>query len=92
MKITVHFGAQLANAAGLDEESVEVEDGVTYRAFLRILCDRYGERFEAFVHDEKGELHLSLLAAINDRQVEKGKDVALADGDTMTLLSPMAGG
>ena len=92
MTILVQYGAQLADAAGCHQESVNLEPAERLSALLRLLADRHGPGFSRLVYRPDGRVQSSLLAAVDDRQIDKGDDPVLTNARTVMLLTPMAGG
>ena len=92
MPITVRYGAQLANAAGRDEEEVTQAGSPNLLDLLRDLAERHGPDFAKFIFDEAGAIHPSLLIAINDGQIDKEENPPLPDASELLLITPMAGG
>ncbi|MCI0637668.1 MAG: MoaD/ThiS family protein [Gemmataceae bacterium] len=90
MKITVHYLAQLKQAAGTPSEVIEVTNGCSVRDLIRRLVEHRPGAFRGLVCDSAGLLHPALLVFIGDQQVEH--DQSLRDGDGVTVLTPMAGG
>ena len=92
MEITAQYGGQLADAAGCHQETVNLEPAERLSALLRLLADRHGPGISRLVFRPDGQAQLSLLAAVDDRQVDKGDDPVLTNARTVMLLTPMAGG
>lgn len=81
MIIKVLFFAQLKDAFGMSERSLEVEEGVTVRELAEFLFEEPGcDRFK----------RLPVLYSINEDFVEENRE--LKDKDTLALLPPVAGG
>jgi molybdopterin converting factor small subunit len=92
MKVTIHYMAQLKQAAGTGTVQLEFDGGCTVSELARRLAAQHGEPFRRLVLDEKGGLQATNLFFIGDTQVQPSEAVALKDGDVVTLLSPIAGG
>jgi molybdopterin converting factor small subunit len=82
MTITVHYLAQLRRATGRASERIDLDEPATLASLLTALARRHGE----------GLLRPTVLAFVNDAQVGRPEDVVLRDGDSVTFLSPIAGG
>lgn len=82
MTVRILYFAGLRDAIGLTEESVEVPDGVrTVRGLCNLLASRHGAYAErrSFVRVARNEAFAA-------------DDEALADGDVIALIPPVAGG
>lgn len=89
MHVTVHYLAQIKRAAGCGREDVETQP-CALRDFLRTLSDRHDSSFRTLLLDDAGEPCRSLLFFVGDEHVELAH--LLRDGDSVTILAPMAGG
>jgi molybdopterin converting factor small subunit len=92
MKIKVDYVAQLKDAAGCSNESIQVTDGTTVQDLVRTIAKAHGGRLAEVLLDETGALRGSALLFVGDDQVEWDKACPLRDGVTITLMSPLAGG
>jgi len=90
MKIHVTYMSQLRRLAGRSSEEIVLDEGGRLADLLRRIVETRGPDFRAVAFDADGEPHLSLLAFRSEEQISA--DVVLADGDRVTLLTPMAGG
>lgn len=81
MKIKVMYFAQLREAAGMSEQTVELERPVTIGEFVRDFLDQ--PVFKKY----KG---LPFLYAINGELARL--DERIVDGATLAILPPVAGG
>jgi molybdopterin converting factor small subunit len=91
VKITVKYQTQVKRAVGVGAEVVDL-DGGSLAQLLRQLGRRHGDAFSRLVLRGDGAPQESILVFVGDRQVASAGDVALSDGDVVTLLAPMAGG
>ncbi|OGX07594.1 MAG: hypothetical protein A2Z88_08330 [Omnitrophica WOR_2 bacterium GWA2_47_8] len=81
MKIKLLYFAQLKDAAGVDEQTLEVNGPVTVREFMKVVLNR--PMFEKFKNS-------SFLYAING---EFAKPEQLIENQaTFAILPPVAGG
>ncbi len=81
MRIHIRYFAALREAAGRDEETLDVADG----ALVGVVRDLLSTRHEA----------LSLLlprCAVAVNKAYAGLDTALRDGDELAFLPPVGGG
>ncbi len=81
--VTVRFASHLIQALGTREAEVEAR---TVRELLKALSGRYGKAFDDRVDACKVIVNGTNVAFL------KGTGTALADGDEVVLLPPMAGG
>ncbi len=82
--LTIHFASHLSRVLGV--ESVEVEPERNLRHLLRSLSRRYGAPFDERIKYCKVIINGDNVAFL------KGKSTPLKEGDTITILPPMAGG
>lgn len=92
MKVTIEFFGQIRQAAGKDEEVVEIEEAATPRTTVQRLAETSGEPLRSHLLGEGGELRPSLVLVIGDEQIELDSDKPLTDGERLTILPPIAGG
>lgn len=92
MKLAVRYQSQLRRALGIASEELEVEGPLTLVSLLHRLADRHGHAFRRFALGADGSPLQSLLYFVGDHQVQPGDPALLGDGQTVTLLAPMAGG
>jgi molybdopterin converting factor small subunit len=92
MTITVHYVAQLRRATGTPSEKIDLDGAGSLRALLAFLVRKYGERLGATLLGESGILRPTILVFVNDEQVAPAEGVPLREGDSVTFLSPIAGG
>ena len=92
MKVVVVFYGQARVAAGCERTTVEVPDGCTAAdAVLRAAAPLPPE-LRNFLLDAEGRPRRSVLLAVEQRQVSWDARDPLCDGDTVTVLPPIAGG
>jgi molybdopterin converting factor small subunit len=92
MKITIHYMAQLKQAAGTPAEQVILDAPCTVGELVRRLAEQHGEPLRRLLLDGQGGLQPTNLFFIGDEQVQPSDCAALKDGDVVTVLSPIAGG
>jgi molybdopterin converting factor small subunit len=92
MTITVHYTAQLRHAAGLASEPIEVPAAATVADLLTLLVQRHGPVLGGLLLAANGRPEETVLVFVGDEQVGPGSATLLREGDTVTLLSPIAGG
>ncbi len=92
MKVTVRYTAQAREAVGTASETIELDGPVTVHDLVVRLARQHGSAFRRLALDEKGCPHAALLVVLGDEQVRSSDPRALADGDTVTIMSPISGG
>lgn len=92
MQIQVQYFAQVRQAAGRENETVKLADGADVRALLAQLAERFGAAFRAFVLNENGDPRPGIIVLVNDQPVARGEKKVLADGNRVSIFSPVAGG
>lgn len=92
MTITVELSAQLRDKAGAPGGAVEVDEPCRLRDLIAILCERWGGEFGEFLRGGSDRPRPAILISINDGQASWEENPELRDGDTVSLLSPIAGG
>ncbi len=90
MRIAVRYMAQLRQATGVSAEEVELPDACSVGDLLARLAGRHGEPLRRLLLDRDGATQPTILVFVGDEQA--GDRAVLADGDVVTLLSPIAGG
>lgn len=88
MKIKFNYFAQIRKAAGTESEAIDVADGSTVLAVLKTV--NHGAEFNGLLFDATGALRPVILFVVND--IPAAPDRKLADGDTVNIFSPVAGG
>ena len=81
MSVTVRYFAAAADAAGREEETLEVADGATIGALKEQLIERYGDLMRRVV--ESGSFLVDGIVR---------KDDAHSIGERVDVLPPFAGG
>jgi MoaD family protein len=82
--ITITFASHMARLLG--DTTLEVEPEKNVRQLLRALSQRYGATFDEHIRACKVIVNGDNVAFL------KGKSTPLKNGDTITILPPMAGG
>jgi len=89
MQIQVEYVAQVRTAAGVSAESLNVPDNATVQTLVVAACEQHEELAKVLCGDAGG-LHPSILVFRGEEPCDAGS--SLADGDTITFLSPISGG
>lgn len=94
IQVQVDYSGQLRTAAGCREATVELAEGTTLRGLLdRLAADAPPLGDHLFC--QAGGVQPSLLLVVNGAAVPSGEAaerVALASGDSVSLMPPVAGG
>lgn len=90
MQIGFHYFAQVRQAAGEETEQVQLGEDATLGSAIESIADRHGPDFRALLVTESGEVRPSLLLLRNNQAADR--QTPLADGDTVSILSAVAGG
>jgi len=91
MKVTVRYMAQLRLAAGVAVEEVKLGEALSLVDLLRALATNHGPALERLLLAGNGTPQPTLLAFVGDDQAD-WREAKLKEGDSVTLLSPIAGG
>ncbi len=89
MKITIELWGQLKQVAGESCLSLELPEGATVQDAIRLLASQAVSLASSLV-EEDGTCRPSNLVFVNDHQILLSDP--LQDGNTITLMSPIAGG
>ncbi len=92
MTINVVYVAQLKAVRGVDQETVEMDGTPSVRAVLDHLASCNGSELRNMLLTSEGNVRPSILVFAGDRQIDPESPDPMTDGQTLTLLSPMAGG
>lgn len=92
MKINVNFSSQIKRQANLTSLTIEVDPACSIPALVHGIVSDCGDPLRQFILDKSGNVHPSLIIVMNDRRLDPNQPVEFNDGDTIELLSPIAGG
>ncbi len=92
MKVKVEYSAQPKKAIGHGDEEVDVATGATAQDVLRDIAKREGGEVQRFLMREDGKLSPTVLLCVNDEQILWSTPRELAEGDVVSLTTPIAGG
>ncbi len=95
LKIKVQYFAVVRELANKREDDLDVRDGSTVLDILRILAQRYGEKFRDYVFDTKtGAPRSYLQFLVNGDSISNlnGLSTPLTDGSALVLIPPVGGG
>lgn len=92
MQVTMMYFAQVRQAAGVEKETVDVPAGGDIKAALDDAARRHGETFRALVMNDARNIRPSLLVLVNGMPVSRETPPPLKAGDSVSLMSAIAGG
>jgi len=92
MNISLEYFAQVRRSAGTGGEELEVRDGSGLRDALGAAAALHGSEFRALVLDDDGAVRPSIVVLVNGTPARRDGNDPLAAGDTIALLSAVAGG
>jgi molybdopterin converting factor small subunit len=89
MTVGVRYLAQLRRLAGQGAEQLDLPEPCTVARLVAVLAGRHPALAPVLL-DAAGRARPSVLVFVGDEQADPGR--ALADGDEVTFLTPIAGG
>ncbi len=95
VKIVVKAFATIREAIGeYGKVLFEFQDKVTVMDLIKVLSNRFGEKFNVEVLDADGLPKKTVKIFVNGRDIEflDGLSTILKDGDEVALIPPIAGG
>jgi MoaD family protein len=94
MEITVHYLTILRELTEKRQEKIKLKEGSRVEDLLAFLTESYGARFKGHVSPQKGKKGLQLVLLLNNQDITQlhGLKTTLHDGDTVSLILPIAGG
>ena len=92
MKITVKYMAQLKQSAGVGDEIIDIDNEDTLEKVVRRIASNHSEAFRRILLDADMGLQPAILYFVGDEQLQPGSERRFRDGETLTVLAPMAGG
>ena len=94
MEITVRYFTILRKLTEKKQEKLNIKVGSTLEDMLALLIKRYGESFERYVSSGKAKKGVQMVFLLNGKDIAQfdGLKTTLHNGDTITLMPPIAGG
>ena len=92
MKINVELLAQARHASGSEGQELSVPPGSQLSVALAAIAARLDPAFREGLFSDAGTVRPSVMVLVNGNVVSRGREQALADGDTITLMTPIGGG
>ena len=90
MKVTLEYFGMLREAAGLNQEDLELPAGADAEALVQFAAQRHGEPLRSLLLSAEDVPHPWLLIAIDD--VVESPRSQLDQGSHVLLSSPISGG
>ena len=94
MEIIVRYFTILRKITKKRQERIKIKEDSTFEDMLAILVKRYGENFERYASSGRGKKGLQLVFLLNGQDIAQfnGLKTRLHNGDTVTVMPPIAGG
>jgi MoaD family protein len=92
MKVTLSFFGQIRKVTVLEKETLELPEGSNLLQAIAALTDSYGQDFSNIVSGDGGGVRSSIILLLNGVPANRDCSSALSDGDSVSLLSAVAGG
>ncbi len=92
MKLTVEYKTQVKAAVGIASEQFELNEPCTLQSLVHHVTDKHGEPLKSILLDSQGNLQQAILLFLGDRHLRWDDPAELADGDTLTIFTPISGG
>lgn len=92
MRVTIKYLAQLRHAAGIAAEDIDIESPCTLPRLLTTLAQRAESALGRFLLHARSGVQPAILVFHGDTLIRSDSELILKEGDTITLLPPMAGG
>ena len=94
MRVKVRFFTRLREITDKREEEAEVEDDIALQGLLKLLEEKYGSEFTAYIRNKWGELRGDLQYLINGKSAVslQGLNTKLKEDDSIAIVPPVGGG
>jgi MoaD family protein len=95
LKIRVQYFAIVRELADRREEVLDVREGSTVLDILKLLAEKYGEKFRDYVFDPKtAALRSYLQFLVNEDSISNlsGLSTVLTDNSILVIIPPVGGG
>jgi molybdopterin converting factor small subunit len=92
MKVKIRYCGQLKQGAGCAAEAVDLGGELSAQELIASVAARHGEPLTGYLLDESGRLRATVLAFVNEEQVDWETARPLGDGDELVFMSAIAGG
>jgi MoaD family protein len=91
MTVSITFFGLARQFAGTSSEQIELAADADTRVLVDALAERYPRLRDLLLHAD-GSFRRNVLLSINGAAPEQALDRALADGDDISVIPPVAGG
>ena len=93
MELTIQYTGQLASIVGHSEQAVNVPENITCNQLVGMLSQEHGTQFSTMLATDDGELRPSIMIIVGGEQmVGNVNEQTFQDGDTVMIMTPIAGG
>lgn len=92
MAISIQFTRPLSQLVGEECITQSIDKHTTLQQAIDTLIKNSAEPVKQFLQETNQRLRPSIVLMVNQRQVSQPTQHPLNDGDTVTIISPMAGG
>ncbi len=92
MNITIEYFGQLRQAADLESETVDIDDGLTLPQLLSARAAHFGDDFKKILLNDQGDPRPSVILVRNGAALDRNNLPTLQNGDRLRLLAAIAGG
>ena len=92
MKVKVEYTAQLKAIAGVSWEYLDTDEDIDLLKLIDIISGKHGKKLKEYIMTDDGTVLPAMMLAINNERVYANDSVILKEDDTVSFLSPMAGG
>ena len=92
MLIKIQYEAQAKWVAGVSSETIEVSDRCRVSDCIRQVAESHGDDLKQVLLDGAGDIQSTLLLFLDDQQIVRDDEFELADGNTLTIMTPISGG
>lgn len=90
MKVTLEYFGTLREAAGLNQEDLDLAVGADGTMLLQSAAEKHGEPLRSLLLNAEGTPHPWLLIAVDD--MVETRAIELSQGAHVLLSSPISGG
>ena len=92
MKVTLHYWAQVKQAAGIACEELELNAPCSAQELGEQAAERHGDPLRSFLLGEDNTPRRNLLLIVDDVHVRWNEPFPLQGGEEVTVLPPISGG
>jgi len=93
MDVTFSYTGQLANLAGVSEESISPDAGTKLISAVCGIAEKHGPAFSDLILTEEGDFRRTLLVIVDGEQLDGDREsFPLEASINIVLMTPIAGG